>query len=353
MALKENKKSSTFGLLIFLLFFIGIPVLLTNIASRSSKKISVVQEKESVEIQKSDSNFLDDEILTEEIASKENNSSSGLENNTDNDLENKINIDSSYNEMSALYSAGQNYSKDKEDCWVLKGPVMDTARILSENEFNELRNYLLNLSDKTGIQIVVLTVQSLDGESIESYSMRHAEKWQLGQKGVDNGVLLTVSLEEHELRIETGYGSEGTLTDLLCGRIIDYVLVPAFKEGKYGEGIIGAVKNMTGILTKNEELVTLPSSSNSSASSVFGLCVFLAFFFFFWLMPLLMSIIMSVFPDSKLGSWLRKTFKVSSVRTGSNGGFTGSHSSSYKNSSSRSFGGGGGSFGGGGSSGRW
>ncbi len=339
MAVKKSKKSSLIGLLIFLLFFIGIPVLFTNLATLSAKKTSN-GDSENAQV-----------LTTEEISAEE--QSLNDKSTEESDSENKIIIDSAWNEMSTLYSASQKYHTDKDGIWVLQGPVMDTAYILSENEFNELRNYLLNLSDKTGIQIVVLTVQSLGGEAIESYSMKHAENWQLGQKNVDNGVLLTVSMEEHELRIETGYGTEGTLTDLLCGRIIDYVLVPAFKEGNYGQGIIAAVKNITGILTQNEELVTLPSSTDDASASIFGGLIFFGFFFFFWLMPFLTSLVMSVFPDSKLGSWLRKTFKVSSVRGTSSGGFSSIHTSSHSSSSSRSFGGGRGSFGGGGSSGRW
>ena len=113
----------------------------------------------------------------------------------------------------------------------------------------------------------MLTIPSLGGVAIEEYSIRHAEKWQLGQKGVDNGALLVASMEEHALRIETGYGTEAALTDAKCAQIIRNVLVPKFRDGKYGEGIIEAVNNMAGIITDDESLVSKSVLSESSSSS--------------------------------------------------------------------------------------
>ena len=155
------------------------------------------------------------------------------------------------------------YTKDKKGLYDLAGPVVDAAYILNSSEYAKLDSFLRNLDSSKGVQIAVLTVRTLNGNAIEDFSMAHAEKWKLGQKGVDNGALLVVSMEEHALRIETGYGTEGALTDAKCAQIIRNILVPAFKDGKYGSGIISAVENMAGIITSDESLVS-PSLTSGS-----------------------------------------------------------------------------------------
>lgn len=142
-----------------------------------------------------------------------------------------------------------------EETYEMASPVMDGAGILSSAEKRQIENFLLNLNNTKGVQVAVLSVKSLGGESIESFSLRHAEKFKLGQKGIDNGALLTIALAEHEMRIETGYGTEGALTDALCARIIRNILVPSFRRGEYGQGIYSAVQAMAAVITKDESLV--------------------------------------------------------------------------------------------------
>ncbi|MCQ2248537.1 MAG: TPM domain-containing protein [Treponema sp.] len=142
-----------------------------------------------------------------------------------------------------------------EGTYEMASPVMDGAGILSSAEKHQIENFLLNLNNTKGVQIAVLSVKSLGGESIESFSLRHAEKFKLGQKGIDNGALLTIALAEHEMRIETGYGTEGALTDALCARIIRNILVPSFRKGEYGQGIYSAVQAMASVITNDESLV--------------------------------------------------------------------------------------------------
>ena len=89
--------------------------------------------------------------------------------------------------------------------------------------------------------MAILTVKSLEGQSIEAFSMNVAhDKWKLGQQGKDNGVLLTVALKERKYRIEVGYGLEGILPDSLVGGIGRSVLVPYFKKGQYSQGVMAA-----------------------------------------------------------------------------------------------------------------
>ena len=99
----------------------------------------------------------------------------------------------------------------------LTGRIVDNAKIISSQDKMEISSYLKNLEDQTGIQIAVLTIKSLEGESLEEFSLRTAEKWKLGEKGKDNGALLLVALNERKIRIEVGYGLEERLTDTKCG----------------------------------------------------------------------------------------------------------------------------------------
>ena len=106
----------------------------------------------------------------------------------------------------------------------LDTPVNDYARLLNTEEKENLIRYLGELNRKTGIQIAILTVTGLDGEDIESFSIKAAEKWKLGQQGKDNGAIVVVALKEHKVRIEVGYGLESTLTDAQCGLIIRNII---------------------------------------------------------------------------------------------------------------------------------
>lgn len=137
----------------------------------------------------------------------------------------------------------------------LSSPVVDDAGVFSVGGKDSLNRFLVNLNDTKGIQIGVLVVSEMDGEDIESFSMRHAERWALGQKGVDNGALLVVSMKEHAVRIETGYGTEGVLTDAKCARILRNVIVPAFKSGNYEGGIIEGVHYMAAIISEDDSMI--------------------------------------------------------------------------------------------------
>lgn len=118
--------------------------------------------------------------------------------------------------------------------------VVDLANIIDEGVEAGLNSYLRELEQKTAAQVVVLTVTSLDGESIEGFGLRMAEQWKLGQKGKDNGLLLVVALNDRRYRFEVGYGLEGILPDSRAGSIGREYLVPHFRQGEYGKGITAA-----------------------------------------------------------------------------------------------------------------
>ncbi len=126
----------------------------------------------------------------------------------------------------------------------LKDRVNDYADILSPDTEIRLEVILRELEQTDSTQIVVLTIPSLQGDGIEDFSMRAAEAWKIGQKGLDNGALLVISKNDRKLRIEVGYGLEGTLTDLTAGRIIRNVIVPHFKAGQFDQGVIAGVDAM-------------------------------------------------------------------------------------------------------------
>lgn len=234
------------------------------------------------------------------------------------------------------------YTKDKTGLYNLTCPVIDVAKLLDQNQYGELDDFLRTLDSTTGVQIAVLTVDSLDGNSIEEFSIRHAEKWKLGQKGVDNGALLVASMEEHALRIETGYGTETVLTDAKCSRIINNILVPKFQGGKYGDGIVEAVKNMAGIITSDESLISFGELKDAEEPNIFFIALILILPTVFIIF--LIILISNIFNKSNISS------SSGSYHSG------GSSRSSYSRSSysgGSSFGGGGGSFGGGGASGHW
>ena len=117
------------------------------------------------------------------------------------------------------------------DVPVLTGRVVDLAGLLTPQQVQALDARLQLLEKINSTQLVVLTVPSLEGESLEDFTMRVAESWKLGQKGIDNGVLLFIALQDRAMRIEVGYGLEATLTDAMTSRIIRNEMTPRFRSG--------------------------------------------------------------------------------------------------------------------------
>ena len=234
----------------------------------------------------------------------------------------------------------------------LSGPVVDKAGILSRNEFNKIENFLLDLNNRSQIQIAALIIPSLEGESIEDYSMQVAEKWKLGDKEKDSGALLVVAVKDKKLRIEVGYGLEQNLTDSRSGQIIRNFIAPQFRSGNYGEGIYDGIKAMAAYASEDESLlkeikaVDEDDEDGFPQALVFLLFVYLMISKFlpgglFWIFYLLSRRGRAGRPFSGRSS-SRSSFFGGSIGRSSGGGFSGG-----------GFSGGGGSFGGGGASGGW
>ncbi|WP_276368144.1 TPM domain-containing protein [Chryseolinea sp. H1M3-3] len=218
--------------------------------------------------------------------------------------------------------------------------VHDEADILSVQRTSRLERILQAERDSTSNQIAILIIPSLDGNALEEYSLRVAEAWKLGKSDKDNGVLLLISVNDRKMRIETGYGLEGALTDAIASRIIRNEIAPRFRNGDYEGGVEAGVMAIIQAIRGeyvNEEPVVKKRNSKKSP----------------WLTIIIIIIIIIITSRSRRGGgggghwssgrgWIGPVGGMGggSWGSGSGGGFGGS------------FGGGGG-FGGGGSSGSW
>jgi uncharacterized protein len=127
--------------------------------------------------------------------------------------------------------------------------VNDFAGILSSDERNRLENKLVSFDDSTSTQIAVVTLKSLDGEPASSYAPVLAERWGIGQKGRDNGILILVSMgDPREVFIATGYGVEEFVPDATAKRIVDEHILPAFRESQYYRGLDQATTDLEQLL---------------------------------------------------------------------------------------------------------
>src|SRR5262249_42476225 len=131
----------------------------------------------------------------------------------------------------------------------LTGRVVDQANVISAQSRGALETKLKELEDKSSIQLVVATVKSLQGGDIETYANGLFRVWKLGQAQKNNGVLLLVAPAEHKVRIEVGYGLEGTLTDALSSVIIASAIIPRFKAGDFSGGIERGVDGIINVLS--------------------------------------------------------------------------------------------------------
>ncbi|HKP26166.1 MAG TPA: TPM domain-containing protein [Dongiaceae bacterium] len=232
----------------------------------------------------------------------------------------------------------------------LSGRVVDQAGILNSAEEGRLATKLKNLEDNASIQLVVVTLSSLRGSPIEDWGLTLGRTWGIGQKGKDNGVLLIVAPNDRELRIEVGYGLEGTLPDATANAIIRNVIVPRFKAGDMADGISDGVDAIIAALSGAGEQFT-PSRREIVGQWV-QKSVAPIFFGFMALMIVIANI------------WGGRRRRGNRYYRNSSGGWiyvddddrdSGSSSGGFSRSGGGGggFSGGGGSFGGGGSSGRW
>ena len=150
----------------------------------------------------------------------------------------------------------------------LSSRVNDVAGLLSPESETRIEATLSGLEEVTGVQVVVLTIGSLEGEDLEDYSLQVAETWQLGSRELDDGALLLIARDDRKMRLEVGYGLEPILTDATSNRVLNDVLRPRFRQGDFEGGIEEATVVIAGLL-QGEDL--LPPPTRSSSTSPTGL----------------------------------------------------------------------------------
>ncbi len=148
----------------------------------------------------------------------------------------------------------------------LTGRVVDDAHLLSDDAASALTQELKALEDKTGDQLVVVTLTSLQGLTIEEYGVELGRSWGIGKKGKDNGVLLLVAPKDHKVRIEVGYRLEETITDAVSSHIIYGILLPAFRKGEMEQGIRDAADALVTLMGGDVS----PATKTSAASAASG-----------------------------------------------------------------------------------
>ena len=216
----------------------------------------------------------------------------------------------------------------------LTGRVVDDAHILPPATEQSLTEELAAQETSTTNQVVVATIASLDGETIENYGYQLGRYWGIGQKGKDNGLLLIIAPNDHKVRIEVGYGLEPVITDAISSEIIQGIILPDFRAGNMEKGVVDGTHAVLSILSGKSlsefpGYAAHPESVTVQLSDGQALLMLLGFIFFLWFCsrhPLLAMFLLS---NNRYGS--------SRMDSGWSEGFSG----------------GGGSFGGGGSSGSW
>jgi len=231
----------------------------------------------------------------------------------------------------------------------LTGRVVDEAHILDASARSAIEAKLAAFETKTGRQVVVVTLPSLQGYEIEDYGYRLGRQWGIGQKGSNNGALLIVAPNERRVRIEVGYGLEGTLTDAVSRLIIENGILPRFRVGDFSGGIQRGVDDIIQVLSGDAEDFKRRANAPSRAPAgpqdlgqFAWVAIILGLWLFFAFRSLKRGRRRSALP------WIIPMGGMGSSRGWGGGGFSGGGSSG-----GGGFSGGGGSFGGGGASGRW
>lgn len=212
----------------------------------------------------------------------------------------------------------------------LTGRVVDNANLLEGSTEQALTTRLAAHEKASGNQVVVVTLDNLQGHVIEDFGYQLGRAWGIGQKDINNGVILLVAKEERKVRIEVGYGLEGVLTDAIAANIIHSIILPAFKQAQFNDGIQAGALAIIDALGNQYEMREPQQNDEISP----------------WLIFLVLGIFV-VFPllGALNGGGRHRGYGVGSGVLGGLGGLGGGGGGG--------FGGGGGSFGGGGASGGW
>jgi len=258
------------------------------------------------------------------------------------------------------------------DVPALKGRVNDYADMISPEAESLIEDRLKSFENSDSTQVVILTVNSLEGDALEDFTIRVAEKWKIGQTKKDNGVILFASKNDRRMRIEVGRGLEGVLTDLLSGRILDNVMRPKFKSGDFDGGFLDGTDSIIKACRGEYKNDSPPGSSSGNGMPGNSVIIFFVILYFAVALTSKFSKILSggigaaglpaivhfgLFPIGLTGIIISAVagfiFALISPYVPVGGGFSGGSSGGGSSYGGGGFSGGGGSFGGGGSSGGW
>jgi uncharacterized protein len=257
----------------------------------------------------------------------------------------------------------------------LKARVTDLTGTFTAQQKSELESRIAAYESRRGSQIAVLVLPTTKPEEIDQYSIRVAEAWKIGRKGVDDGLILVVAKDDRRLRIEVGYGLEGAIPDALARRVIEEHIAPRLREGDF----YGGVRDGVDQLIKLAEGEKLPPPQALAAARSAGqsnpISWFVPAIFFVVIAGAILKSLLGRFPGSLatgaglgLAAWLLFGLGVAALAavigfvlafantgTGRGGNWSSGSGGSWGGGSSGGSwsGGGGGGFGGGGSSGRW
>ncbi len=216
-----------------------------------------------------------------------------------------------------------------------RGAVNDFANVISPAYEEKIETLAIEVFEKTGVALVVVTIEAIPGDDFEGYAVRLYETWGIGRKGEDKGVLFLNVTGIRKLRIEVGYGVEPILTDAMAGDIIRNILAPYLRRNEFGAGFLAAVQAVAAIVAEEYDVTfdgnsqSAPPPSGRSRSPFGGLCTIFA-----------LILIFSVLRRTGLLPWILLGTLSGGGGRGSSGGFGGGFGGG-------GFGGGFGGFGGG------
>lgn len=237
--------------------------------------------------------------------------------------------------ISSFIVQGQNIPEPMKP----KRIVNDYINLLSSDEWQRLENKLRTFNDSSSTQIAVVILNSTEGYAISQYAFELGEKWGVGQKGLDNGIVVLTAKEDREVFIATGYGVEDVLPDIYAKRIVENIILPAYKEGRFFDGLDRATDVIIDLTKGKYKAEDIPDGQKPIPA---------------WLIVLVVILFFIIITASSKNNYDGSTISGKGTTHRGGGWWHTGGGGSFGGSGGGGFGGfGGGSFGGGGAGGRW
>ncbi len=252
-----------------------------------------------------------------------------------------------------LLLAGCSAARAEPTFPTLTGRITDEASLLKAGDRNIIEAELAELESKSTDQLAVVTLNSLQGYSIEDFGYQLGRKWGIGQKGKDNGALLIVAPNERKVRIEVGRGLEPMLTDAMSKLIIENAIIPAFRKGDFAGGIAAGVRDIKDVLLGDAEAVKERAVGARRTDSPDTMQIILLIFWICVVLYILYAVYRSAQAAQRVSPGRARRAGRTVLIPGSSDSWGGGWSGGGDSGGGGGWSGGGGDFGGGGSSGSW